>query len=200
MRKNFLQDERDSMKRKFLAVTAVIQAVLFAVLVFAASFLIYSANELKTVEEKYCEALNKNSAVIKLAAARHERFSANVQKLVDNLNDAAPGIRQLGIFVNGMTGKKQRGTPIIECADNISNLCADMSAYYSEDHRAIQSAMEHSAAALEYSGEVLQQKRLFSGGTLCLALTTLCLALVFAINAVVFVCLFTAGKNPELRQ
>ena len=188
------------MKRKYLAAMLVIQALLFIALALTGGFFVYTVSELKEVENKYSDALGKNSIALKAAAKRYEKCAVDVQKFVYNLNDAAPGIKQLGIFVNGITGKKQRGIPLIECANNINLFCADILEYYSEDHQTVQEALLQSAAALEHSGKVLRQSRLLSNGVICMALVTVALALVFVINSIIFGILIAAGKNFNNRQ
>ncbi len=188
------------MKRKYLITVLVVQAILFFVLALAAGFFVNTVSGLKEVENKYSEALEKNSLAVKAAAGRYDKCAVDVQKFIVNLSDAAPGIKQLGILVNGMTGKKQRGTPIIECAENIQSFCANFSEYYAGDHGTVQNALIQSAVALEHSGKVLRQSRLLSNGVICVAVISMALALVFVINSVVFGLLIATGKNFENRQ
>lgn len=161
------------MNRKILIYTGIGQFVLAAVFIFAAWH--WGALYRDSV------ALEANISKNLLDSEQHIlRFARNLQSSVPNLRDA-------GKSLNNISGRRQWGTPMIKCAEDIETFTQDV--LFSDNGKTVGN-----------TGRFIAGNRPVSISCLSLCLICAGIALVFVINGIVLLAIGGESGAPNHRQ
>ena len=161
------------MNRKFMTFAGVGQFVLAAVFIFAAWHWGSLYKESIAWEENLCSNL--------FASEQH------IFRFAQNLRDSVPNLRNAGISLNNISGRRKWGTPMIKCAEDIEIFTQDV--LFSDNGKTVGN-----------TGRFIAEKRPVSISCLSLCLICSGIALIFVINGIVLLVIGRESGAPHHRQ